>query len=402
MRILLIYHFFWPDTVISARLFSDLAEDLAVAGHEVTVYTSNRCIRAEGELAEMEEWKGVRIRRFARPDFRQGSNVGRVLNSLILQRKWLRAFKEQRDEFDEVIVGTDPQFCWLMFPKMKRIAPNVRLVHWVFDLYPEALAATGSKLMRFAASLMKPLAKRAYRNVDIMADIGGCMRRRLREYGHSAEEATITPWALEEPSEVAPIDLKMRRRLFGDAKLCLLYSGTVGHAHDITPFIELARECRRRNLSVGFCFAGYGNRYMEQTAQITAEDVNIKLAGFASEEELTARLSAADLHLISLREEWEGIVVPSKFFGALAMGRPVVYSGPKDSCIAEWIREFKLGYTLDKSIIGVLEQISSNSVELDVLKNNARIVYCERFSHFVQRGSWNKETIDRCSRESHR
>ncbi|MBR6371669.1 MAG: hypothetical protein IKS20_00665, partial [Victivallales bacterium] len=67
MHVLLIYHFFHPDTVISARLYSDLAEDLVAAGHEVTVYASNRCIRAKGELPECEEWRGVKIRRFARP-----------------------------------------------------------------------------------------------------------------------------------------------------------------------------------------------------------------------------------------------------------------------------------------------------------------------------------------------
>ena len=390
MRLLLIYHFFWPDTVISARLFSDLAEDLASAGHEVTVYTSNRCIRVEGELPEHEEWHGVKIRRFARPNFKQGSNVGRVLNSLILQRKWLKAFKEQRDDFDAVIVGTDPQFCWLMFPKMKKIAPKVRLIHWVFDLYPEALAATGSRLMRFASWLLRPLAKRAYGKVDVMADIGGCMRKRLQEYGHHAEEVTITPWALEEPKEIAPIDWEMRRKLFGDAKLCMLYSGTVGHAHDITPFIELARECRRRNLSVGFCFAGYGNRFEAQTAQITDEDTNITIAGFASEDELAARLSAADFHLISLRDGWEGIVVPSKFFGALAMGRPVIYMGPSGSCLEEYINHYSLGYSNRYPILNDIDKLLNNSSMLDALKSKSFTTYRDTFSREKQFEAWQR------------
>lgn len=39
MRILLIYHFFQPDPVISARLFAELAEELERAGHRVTVFT---------------------------------------------------------------------------------------------------------------------------------------------------------------------------------------------------------------------------------------------------------------------------------------------------------------------------------------------------------------------------
>ena len=390
MRVLLIYHFFWPDTVISARLFSDLAEDLAKAGHEVTVYTSNRCIRKEGELPESEEWRGVRIRRFARPDFRQGSNVGRVLNSLILQRKWLKAFKAQRQEFDVVIVGTDPQFCWLMFPAMRRLAPRARLIHWVFDLYPEALAATGSPLMRLASWLLRPLAKRAYGRVDVMADIGSCMRKRLREYGHHAEELTVTPWALEEPEEIAPINWEMRKKLFGDAKLCLLYSGTVGHAHDITPFIELARKCRQLGLSVGFCFAGYGNRFEEQTAQITDEDSNITIAGFASEEELSARLASADFHLISLREGWEGIVVPSKFFASLAIGRPVLYAGPKESCIVEWIHKYKLGIIADDRLMESLAESLNHQTNLEWFKKNAHSTYNTCFSRRAQRENWLK------------
>ncbi|MBO4511646.1 MAG: glycosyltransferase family 4 protein [Victivallales bacterium] len=380
MRILLIYHFFHPDTVISARLFSDLAEDLAAGGHDVTVYTSNRCIRSEGELPASEVWHGVKIRRFQRPGFRQGSNVGRVLNSFILQRRWLKAFRQQRDEFDVVIVGTDPQFCWMMFPKMKRIAPNVRLVHWVFDLYPEALAATGSRIMRLAAWLLRPWARRAYGRVDVMADIGDCMRDRLRAYGHHADEATITPWALKEAPELAPVDCVMRKKLFGDAKLCFLYSGTVGHAHDITPFIELARECRRRELPVAFCFAGYGNRYQDQTAQITVEDSNITLAGFADEEELSRRLAAADFHLISLREGWEGIVVPSKFFASLAMGRPVLFSGGETSEINGWIRQFNLGYRLDGDFINELERLLADKEAVSRLQVNAFATYQEYFS----------------------
>ena len=388
MRILLIYHFFWPDTVISARLFSELAEELASQGHSVTVYAANRCIRASGELPESEDWHGVHIRRFARPDFRQGRNVGRLLNSAILQRKWLRAFKRQRNDFDAVVVGTDPQFSWMMFPKLRRLAPQAKLVHWAFDLYPEALAATGSRLMALAAKFMKPLARRAYGKVDLMADLGECMRGRLRQYGHHAAEATLTPWALEEPSEIPAPDSDMRRRLFGDARLCFLYSGTVGHAHDITPFIELARECRRRGLPVGFCFAGYGNRFQTQTAGITEEDTNITLAGFASEDELAARLSAADFHLISLRDGWEGIVVPSKFFGALAMGRPVLFAGSGQGEIANWIQQFGIGYRLSDGFMDEIAGLLAAPELLETLKSNAFQAYRQHFSKAVVVGKW--------------
>lgn len=155
------------------------------------------------------------------------------------------------------------------------------------------------------------------------------MRKRLQAYGHGAECATLTPWALAEPPEVPESDPDVRRELFGEAKIGLLYSGTVGYAHDLSPFIGLARECRRRGIDAAFCFAGYGNQYKVQLAQLTKEDTNIRLAGFATEAELERRLAAADIHLISLRRGWEGIVVPSKFFGALAIGRRCCFRGRK-------------------------------------------------------------------------
>ena len=72
----------------------------------------------------------------------------------------------------------------------------------------------------------------------------------------------------------------------------------------------------------------------------------MRFAGFAPESELEKRLAAADIHLVSLRPEWTGVVVPSKFFGSLAAGRPVVFAGGPDSAIARWIHEFGVGWVL--------------------------------------------------------
>lgn len=388
MNLLLIYHFFYPDPVISARLFSDLAAELAQAGHRVTVFTGNRLIRSDTLLPLHEEWSGVSIERFPRPNFSQGSNFGRLFNSGILQFKWLMAFWGRRKEFDGVIVGTDPQFSYLMFPFLRLMNHNVRLIHWVFDLYPEAILANSPKWMKLLAALTKPFIPWAYRRVDVMVDIGQCMRERLLKYCHEVECVTLPPWALVEPKQVPVANPEIRHNLFGDAKLGLLYSGTVGYAHDLGPFIQLARECRRQGIDAAFCFAGYGNRYQAQTAQITVEDTNIRLAEFASEEELERRLATADIHLISLREKWEGIVVPSKFFGALAIGRPVLFSGSNESCIAKWCNKYKIGFTINMPIIEILEDLILHSEKLTELQQHSYQIYQRKFSKYVICNRW--------------
>lgn len=391
MKILIVYHFFHPDTVISARIFSDLAAALADAGHEVTAYTCNRLLRYKEILPKEELWNGVRIRRFSRPDFSQGGNFGRLFNSAILQIKWLAAFLRRRHDFDAVIIGTDPQFSYLMFPFLRLMNRRVKLIHWAFDLYPEAILVNSPRWMKILAALTKPFVPWSYRRVNAMVDIGGCMRMRLLKYRHRARCETLTPWALVEPDRPPQPDAAIRRELFGEAKIGVLYSGTVGYAHDIAPFITLARECRKQGIDATFCFAGYGNQYAAQTAQISAEDTNIRLAGFASEEELGKRLAAADIHLISLRHGWEGIVVPSKFFGALAIGRPVIFSGPAGSDIAQWIAEERLGELMDNSIdpgVRFIREIAESDEKLQVLKTRAHQVYHDKFSRKAVCARW--------------
>ncbi len=347
-RILLLYHFFYPDTVVSARIFSDLAAELSRQGYDVTAFCCNKLIRGEETLTNFEEWRQVKIHRFSRGNFNQGSNFGRLFNSGILQLKWLRAFWSRRREFDAVIIGTDPQFAYMMFPLIRLINRKMINIHWAFDLYPDVILADSPRWMRFLASFTKPLAYLSYRYVDVMADIGGCMQQKLANYAHRATRITLTPWALVEPRQIPAPNAEIRKQLFGNAKIGILYSGTVGHAHDITPFIRLARICREQNLDIGFCFAGYGNQYQQQIAQLTPEDGNITLVGFASEAELELRLAAADIHLISLRDNWDGLVVPSKFFGALAIGRPVIFCGSAQSCIKQWIDQYQLGWYLQR------------------------------------------------------
>ena len=387
-KILLIYHFFHPDPVISARLFSDLAKELVQAGHPVTVFTGNRLIRSDETLPFQEKWHGVEIQRFSRPNFSQRSNFGRLFNSAVLQIKWLSAFWKQRKNFDAVIIGTDPQFSYLMFPFIRLINRQVRLIHWAFDIYPEAILVNSPRWMKLLACLTKPFIPPAYRVVDDMVDIGPCMQKLLGKYHHHARVATLTPWALVEPASPPSASPEIREKLFGKAKIGLLYSGTVGYAHDITPFIRLARKCRNLGIDAAFCFAGYGNQYQEQTAQITQEDTNIRLAGFASEAELEERLAAADIHMISLRPGWEGIVVPSKFFGALAIGRPVLFSGTADSDIANWCREYGIGYELDENFPDRLKKFLDTPELLSKLQQKAFKIYNEHFSKVVVIRGW--------------
>ena len=57
-------------------------------------------------------------------------------------------------------------------------------------------------------------------------------------------------------------------------------------------------------------------------------------------------LAVADVHLVSLNPKLEGLIVPSKFYGIAAAGRPTLFIGAADGEIARLIDEFECGFTI--------------------------------------------------------
>src|SRR5215469_9486421 len=354
-RICILYHFFHPDDVVSSRHFSDLAEDFAAAGWEVEVLPSNRsCRNPSRQYPAKETWKGIQIHRVWRPPLSQSSTAGRLLNAFWMLAAWSRlAFRSAATRPDVVLVGTDPVLSVLIALPLKWLRPQMKVVHWAFDLYPEAAVADGlltqsSRKVRILTTLLR----RAYRHCDLIADLGPCMQQRLQVYGESLPMRTIVPWALSEEPGPRPAEPSLRRRLFGDAGLTLLYSGNFGRAHSFQEFLALARHMR--SSGVDFRWSVRGNAVADLQAAIQPEDTNVGLLPFVKEEELASHLAAADIHMASLKPDWSGIVVPSKFFGSLATGRPVLFAGPEDSCVARWIREYQVGWVVSE---GAIEEV---------------------------------------------
>jgi colanic acid biosynthesis glycosyl transferase WcaI len=385
-RALLIYHFFHPDNVVSARLFSDLALGLHEKGWEVTALTSDRAwADPRATFAARESWQGVAVERAHRPPWDQAKPLERLGNSAWMLGAWLARAASMKP-FDAVVLGSDPAFAALLFVPLRSLWPRSVFVHWCYDLYPEAIVADGAgRAVRGVAAAARKLMKLAYQKCDAIVDLGPRMCERLSEYGGHAEHLTITPWALVEP-EGAPSagDERVRQELFGDARVGLLYSGTLGRAHDFRTFLDLARVCRKRTgTDIVFCFAGRGARLAELRSAIETSDTNVRLAPFCDERDLGARLEAADVHLLSLQPAWSGLVVPSKFFGSLAVGRPVLYAGAKDSDVARWVDALDVGRvvaqeTLD-STAAYLESLAASPEALRALQRRARRTYDEQF-----------------------
>lgn len=394
-----LYQFFHPDDVVSARIFSDFCAELSRRGWGVTAWPCNRpCHDARADYPLAEDWRSVAIRRVWRPALRQDSKLGRIVNAGWVLTAWCGALAgARRNPPDVLVIGTDPILSVLIAPLARKLLPRTRIVHWCFDLYPEYAIAEGM----FAADiwpvrLLKRMLRSAYASCDLVADLGSCMRDRLAEYGQSWRQTTLSPWAIAEPPEVERPDPAVRRDLFGDAALGLLYSGNFGRPHSYADLLGLAR--RLRGSGVQFTFGVRGSRSDELRQAVGPDDTNVSFAGFAPEEALVKRLAAADIHMVSLRPEFTGLAVPSKFFGSLASGRPVIFAGSEDSALARWIEEYRIGWVLNERtaerVAGELLELKASREKLQRLQQHCFAVYHDRFSFASILNEWERQLTE--------
>lgn len=395
-KILIFNHVFWPDQHNTARHISELSSELVIRGWDVTAIIGNRSYldHRKKYLPRKGIWMGVKYKRIYLPPLNQKKNIQRLVTSLWLVFNWIIRIPWIGD-YNLIIVGTNPPFAYLVLPFLKLFKRKSKLVLWGFDLYPEAIMASGKTFELFVGKIIKPVTKHCHRCLDIIVDIGNCMRTIYRSYGHRAQEATLTPWSFLEPSHKRTTNNATRRLLFGDAKVALLYSGTLGYAHEFDNFLLLARQLQKIKAPVSICFAGFGNRFEELKQQMTPRDYNINFANFVmSDDELSDRLSTADFMLISLKESWTGISVPSKFFGAIASGKAVLFSGSEHSSICELTEKYKLGFHLTKNnvvkIAESLSEIAANPELLIQFQNNAFNTYNKYFSKKTICDGWDK------------
>ncbi|GAG45014.1 unnamed protein product, partial [marine sediment metagenome] len=223
---------------------------------------------------------------------------------------------------------------------------GTRVVLWTMDLYPEVAIAYGFiKPGRPLGRLMAWLSRRLYRCASKVIALGEVMARRLAEAGADpAAIETVHNWVPGEiVSPMPPEKSKARRKWNKDGRVTLMYSGNLGVGHELDTVLHAANRLDR-GANLRLLFVGEGK--MRARLIALACELGLDNVGFCPPQPLAAlsdSLAAGDIHLISQRGGTEGLIVPSKLYGIMAAGRPVVFIGPDHCEVARIIRDSGLG-----------------------------------------------------------
>lgn len=241
----------------------------------------------------------------------------------------------------------------------------------VMDLYPWVATEAGVLPRNGGLTTkLEKLSARALRQARSVIVIGRCMAERIESLGVQADRIHIVPnWAdIDVVRPVAPRENRLRRVLgLGDA-FVVMYSGNMGVAHSFDEVLAAA-ETLRADPGVAFVFIGDGSRKREVEAAARRLP-NVKILGYQPVEELSHSLSLGDVHYVSLRRGFEGLVVPSKAYGAFAAGRPILYQGSDTGEIARVIDEEGVGKVVQPGdgaglVDGILEMRAETSRRIE-------------------------------------
>ena len=390
-RVVFVNRFYWPDHSATAQILCDLATGLAALGWEVTVITSRLRYEGGDRLAPVEEHGGVTIQRVATSRFGRTTLVGRAIDyASFYVSAMIAAFRIVR-RGDILVAKTDPPLLQIPLTLVSHLR-GASQVNWMQDVYPELAVALGMhQLAGLPARLLVALRSRSMRGSARTVAIGGRMKEMLVAAGaRRSQIVEIHNWgddavlgAPREPSEL--------RETWGftSQRLVVGYSGNLGRAHELATMLDVSRVLAAQAALVDFLFIGGGALRERLDA---AALPNIALRPYQPRDELFRSMGVADIHWLSLQPELEGLIVPSKFYGSAASGRPILFIGDEDGEVARLIRRHDCGWTFrpgeTQAIATLLRDLAADRDQLLARGCNARRMVRNHFSRAKAISAW--------------
>jgi colanic acid biosynthesis glycosyl transferase WcaI len=341
-------------------MISAVAEDAAKAGHTVTVVASARGYNLSETYPRAEAHNGVAITRVRGLSLNRHSVAGRLFNYLaFILCSSVRVLSLPKP--DCLIVTSVPPLS-LGLGVLLHWLKNVPFVYVIEDLYPD---------IAFASSLLKRescsgrFLNRAFGWMMSKASttivLGDCMKQRLTMSHPRLAPASIHPihnW--QDQTLLYPL----QRAATHEQPMVIQYSGNFGEAHDFRTILGAAKRLGKDG-RIRFEFIGGGKRREFVERKIREGKLRqCRVRDYVPQAELNKSLNQADVGLVTLANGYEGLIVPSKVYGIMAVGRPVLYVGPLQGELPDLIRQHSLGWIVEpgdedglvKAILEAVEQ----------------------------------------------
>ena len=348
-KLVFVNRYFDPDQSATSQMLTDLTRGLVARGLRVRVVCSRQLYtNAAAELLRRENLSGVAVYRVGTTRFGRANLLGRAIDYASFYFSAGVALMKIVGAGDIVVAKTDPPLISVLAAWIVRLKGAV-LVNWQQDVFPDVAAMLGMNLPHWLGSLLRRLRDSSLRSAKMNVLIGNRMLEYFRGRGISDSQlCVIENWADAELIKPKPAGASaLRARLGFTDEFIVCYSGNLGRAHEFDTLVAAAQIVQSEP-SIIFLIVGGGARMEALRTAVQQRGLdNFRFLPYQDRCDLADSLAAADVHFASLLPALEGYVLPSKLYGILAAGRPLLFVGDAFGDIARTIGEARCGLSLD-------------------------------------------------------
>jgi putative colanic acid biosynthesis glycosyltransferase WcaI len=399
---------FIPDPASVGQHMADAATELARRGHRVVVITSDRGYDDPTvRYKRGETINGVEIRRVPLTSFGKSRGSLRAFGAAIFMTRCLAAGLFTRN-VDGILFNTSPPFLGAVAAVISGVR-QCPIAYWAMDMNPDQLIALGKiRAHGVMARVLGAVDNFILRRSTLIVALDRFMKERLTARADVAHKTiVIAPWPHDDALARVPRAPNPFRAKYGlDGRIVVMYSGNHSSSNPLTTLLDAAVQFKDdRRVQFVFVGGGTGKKEVEEYRQKHSLD-NVVSLPYQPMTELRYSLGAADVHVVSLGEGMTGIIHPCKVYGAMSVGRPILYFGPQRSHIADLLQDHDIGWVISHGDItrttdvirtictlpeSVLERMGSTANQI-VRELLSQTQLCDEFCNAVERAFWRQTT----------
>ena len=385
---LLIYaHYFYPDVASTGQILAELAEGM-IDAFDITVicvvpsYSGVIEEKYKSKRIYIEEYKGIKLVRVRVPEFKKSNKISRIKNLLAYFFNSLIATAKIEKQ-DYIYTISQPPILGGVLGVLGKWIKGGKLIYNIQDFNPEQTIAVGYAKNKLLLNTVMAVDKFSCKNSDKVIVVGRDMQETLRNRFNNKKVPSnvfINNWINEK--EIYPLEqnhhkiVAFKERYNLKDKFIIMYSGNIGLYYDLENIIKVIGEFKHRE-DVVFAFIGDGTVKSKIEEYVTNNKLNnVTFIPYQDKADLIYSLNAADIHWVVNAKGIKGVSVPSKLYGVMAAGKPVLGVLDEGSEARLIVEECNCGVCIEpgnyKEISRNIEYILNNKELIKSLGQNGR------------------------------
>jgi glycosyltransferase involved in cell wall biosynthesis len=386
LKIALVSQYFFPDYAATGNLMTGLASGLAKKGCDIQVYTGYPSYWGIKQKCKKQEiFDGVTINRIFHLRLDTRTKIGSIFHGLSFFIFTLFRLLFLVDKRLLLIVTTPPFLPFIGYILKKvRNRDYIVIIH---DIDPDISIKVHFIKKGLITCLWERGNRLVYKNAEKIIVLSECMADIIRSKCKDVHGKLVIIQNWEDGHFIKPMKkdenwFAINNNLLD--KFVVLYSGNMGLNHDLVPFVESAQYLKKT--TVEFLFIGEGaqkDKLIKKSQDLHL--MNIRFLDYQPREILPYTTTCGDVILISQERGTEGLCVSSKFYTALAAGKPIIALTGENSEISKVLKEKNCGFNLSSynphEIAECILKLESDKEFCNQLGENSRKVFEDEFTY---------------------